>query len=154
MSKRIGDHVGWLTDQGHAVRQSAEKVKDEKYRAKLENMAARLFEVADALEMLQAGIEPDALGGHRGLQKRFARAQEVHVLLMSGGSLAGVITALGRYDFALRLPDGRELVVPKHAVMYWELLGGASPPGAPGPDLFVAADGTMAVGMQRGIIEQ
>jgi sRNA-binding regulator protein Hfq len=46
---------------------------------------------------------------------------QVRVQLMTGQELVGEMRAMGRYDFALKT-ERAELVVPKHAVVWWELL--------------------------------
>lgn len=119
------DHVQWLRKQGQALRQSSEKAADEKQKAKMAKTAERMFAAANAFELVLAGTEPGAMGGHIGLQKRLLQGQQVYVRFMNGAGLRGVIAAMGKYDFALTDLDGRELVVPKHAVQYWELVGEA-----------------------------
>lgn len=120
------DDVQWLVNQAQAMRQAAGKSEDEKHQAKWLKTAERMFHVADVLALALNGTEPEAMGGHTGLLKRLCRGTAVNVRLVNGGLLVGTITAMGRYDFALVVGEGHELVVPKHAVLYWELTEGAT----------------------------
>lgn len=128
------EHEAWLRKQGHALRQAAEAELDAKKKAAFEKKASRMFAVADAFAMALAGADLEAMGGHKGLQKRLRPGVRVVAHLMcGGGALKGEIRAMGRYDFALRVPGGVEVVVPKHAVLYWELLDSSNGASA-GPE--------------------
>lgn len=128
------EHVTWLRGQGQALRKAGEGEEDAKKRAAFEKKAARMFAVADALALAIEGTDLGAMGGHQGLLKRLRPGVRVVAHLMcGGGALKGEIRAMGRYDFALRVPGGVEVVVPKHAVLYWELLDSSNGASA-GPE--------------------
>lgn len=129
------DHVGWLRKRGAAVRQSAEKATDEKQRMRLEETSARLFGAADALELAQAGLNAEATSGFRAAAWMLRRGTRVEVRLVNGAAWTGVMGPIGKYDFVLVRDDGREMLVAKHGVLYWELMDEVDGVGREGQDL-------------------
>lgn len=117
------DHVRWLREQASRHQSKSEEATIEKEGKARANTARRLRDAASALELALVGVDPGAMGGHAGLLKRLRPGARVRVQLMTGERLVGEIRAMGRYDFALLLESGQELVVAKHAVAYWVLLG-------------------------------
>jgi sRNA-binding regulator protein Hfq len=115
------DHVKWLRLQASRFELAAEGEQDEKKGKGKVEMARKLRNAANALELALAGVDPGAMGGHAGILKRLRPGAPVRVQLMTGQELVGEMRAMGRYDFALKT-ERAELVVPKHAVVWWELL--------------------------------
>lgn len=116
-------HVEWLRELANGFRRQAGNEDNEKKAQRVRNMAVGLDDAAAAMEALLTGGDTDAMGGHRGLLKRLRPGTPVRTVLMHGAVAVGEIRAMGRYDFALLRDDGRELVIPKHAVIYWEVMG-------------------------------
>lgn len=115
------DHVKWLRSQASVFEKSSEAEADEKKRKGKVELARRIRNAANALELALAGVDPGAMGGHAGLLKRLRPGTRVRVQMMTGQELVGEIRAMGRYEFALRT-ERLEMVVIKHAVAYFELL--------------------------------
>ena len=123
MSMEENDHVQWLRRQAGNYRKAAGEATEEKKGKSLAGQADRFTRAADALQLALAGLNGEEMGGHLGLIKRLMPGTRVIVQLVGGLVEVGEIRAMGRYDFALRREaDGLELVVPKHAVVFWVLV--------------------------------
>ena len=109
----------WLRTQAGNFKKKAEAETDAKKKQSNVKLADRLLAVAAAFEASLAGADPGAFGGHAGLVKRLMPGTVVEVQFVSSRMAEGMITAMGRYDFAMVTRGGEELVVPKQAVMYW-----------------------------------
>lgn len=123
-------YVRWLDSYAGQIRKKADGLPEgDAARTGMLKTADGIAAAADALELALAGVtDSQVMGGHVGLARRLAPGQFVGVRLVSGERLFGELKGLGRYDFAVRLASGAELVVPKSAVLYWELLSEESMP--------------------------
>ena len=121
MSIEDNDHVQWLRRQAGNYRKAAGEATDEKKRKSLAGQAERLSRAAAGYQLALSGLNGDEMGGHLGLIKRLMPGTRVIVRLVDNNLAKGEIRAMGRYDFALLRDDGNELVIPKHAVVYWIL---------------------------------
>ena len=115
------DHIQWLRRQAGQFRKAAEVEQDVKKQEKALAVAERMFLAAGAFEMALAGTDPGAMGGHQGLLKRLRPGKTLAVKMLSGEQFTGQIRAMGKYDIAMLTDDGRELVIAKHALAYWEV---------------------------------
>jgi hypothetical protein len=118
-----GDHVQWLRMEGIRLRTGAASVEDEGKRRKVEERAWRFFAAADALQLALAGVNAEMTGGFRAAAYMLRPGARVGLALVNGAAVTGVMGAIGKYDFVFLGDDGRELVVAKHGVVYWELVG-------------------------------
>ena len=126
------DHVQWMRRQAGLWRKAAEEGAEPKQAQKLAKLADRLFAAAGSMEAALAGVNADVMAGNRAVAMALSPGKSVRVVLMQGAELRGQMGTIGRYDFLLTTDDGRRLVVPKHAVLYWELVEGTVEEGQGG----------------------
>lgn len=124
----VDDLITWLRKQAHAAQNVAEKAGDEKPGELMRKRAGNLFAAADMLEAARAGLDPGAGAGPgtRAVGAALAPGTRVRLTLACNPppliGLKGVMRGMSRYEFFFDTDEGRQLIVAKHAVLYWELL--------------------------------
>lgn len=88
--------------------------------------AQKLFETAEALELADKGltVEDATVIGSRRVARLLAPGTRVRVHLLSERKQELVVMAVGRYDVVGQMPAGNVVMVPKHAVLFYEFLDG------------------------------
>lgn len=116
-----GELVGWLRRFGGSM------AKD----PVTSQMSRRIFEAAEALELANVGLsrEDAAEVGSRRIARLLAPGVRVVLHFVSERKLLVEIIAVGRYEVVARVLTesqryGQRVIVPKHAVLFYELLEG------------------------------
>lgn len=98
--------------------------------------AQRLFETAEALELADRGltVEDATVIGSRRVARLLAPGTRVRVHLLSERKQVVEIIAVGRYDVVGKIVTesrdyGNVVMVPKHAVLFYEFLDGIGTEG-------------------------
>lgn len=127
MTASCDDHVEWLRREGGRLRKGAESVEDEGKRAKVVARAERMFGIADALQLARAGVlNAEASGGFRAAAELLRPGAVARVHFTSERKMDVVVVAIGRYDVVGRTGGGKTVMIPKHAVLFYEFLGEAA----------------------------
>lgn len=132
------EHVRWLRRYAGNLKIKAEGLTklgegEGLIQARLHlKKATRLFEAADAFEMAAMQLTPEAIAemGSRRVAKLLSPGARVLMHLVSERKCEVEIVTVGRYDVVARAVGesadrrriyGRTLIIPKHAVLFYEM---------------------------------
>lgn len=124
MSMQENDNAQWLRKYAAHLLRSAEKQEKAEIKHEFQTRANRLFKIANALEQSVQKFDPfsGTGSGSREVNKMTAPDTPVNLKLITGEQIGGEIGLSSRYDITFRTVDGRMLVVPKHSVLFYEML--------------------------------
>ena len=93
--------------------------------------AKQIYDAAEALELADKGLskEDAQVIGSRRVARLLAPGTRVRVHLLSERKQELVVMAVGRYDVVGQMPAGNVVMVPKHAVLFYEFLDGVGTEG-------------------------